>query len=75
MVPLVNAIAAKGLVEFERHRGIGGLIKKIILFFLYSHAVANLIVSAGFLYVSSLNYPGGEALSKLHQLEPASNRE
>jgi hypothetical protein len=33
------------------------------------HLVANVVSTAGFLYVSTLNYPGGEAILKLHQIE------
>jgi hypothetical protein len=33
------------------------------------HLVTNVVSTAGFLYVSTLNYPGGEAIVKLHQIE------
>lgn len=36
---------------------------------LYSHLLINLAITAGFLYVSRLNYPGATALLKLHELE------
>lgn len=35
------------------------------------HLLANLVISCFLLTVSNANYPGGEALAKLHQLEPA----
>lgn len=75
VIPVLNVIAAKGLVNYERHRGYGGqgAFKKIVLFGIYCHLVVNLIISLGFLYVSSLNYPGGVALAKLHELESVSN--
>ena len=34
------------------------------------HLVVNLAATAGFLYISHHNYPGGEAMTALHQIEP-----
>ena len=36
---------------------------------LLGHLVINLLLSSSLLYVSSLNYPGGQAIRLLHQLE------
>ena len=34
------------------------------------HLVVNIAATAGFLYISHHNYPGGEAMAALHQIEP-----
>lgn len=33
------------------------------------HLLLNLMMTASFLYVSHLNYPGGAAMHRLHELE------
>jgi hypothetical protein len=53
-----------------RNRKSGSLMKSLVLFAIYSHFIFNLAITGGFLYISKLNYPGGNALMKLHELEP-----
>ena len=36
--------------------------------------VVNCVMTLGFLYISRLNYPGGQALQQFHQLEEATNQ-
>ena len=34
------------------------------------HLMVNIAATAGFLYISRHNYPGGQAMAALHQIEP-----
>jgi hypothetical protein len=38
------------------------------------HYLFNLIGTCGFLYISKINYPGAEALLKLHKIEDTNTR-
>lgn len=38
-------------------------------FLVYGIILASAVASVGFLYISSSNYPGGVAFSRLHKLE------
>ena len=59
----------------RKYRLFGGFFKKLILIAIYSHVVVNLLITGCFLKVSHSNYPGGEAMIKLHELEAKINRE
>lgn len=63
------------LIFLSRMRRVkwGECLKKIVLFGLYMHLFANILVTSGLLYISKYNYPGGKALTKLHELEPKSS--
>ena len=67
--PLLNTVAAAGLETIRNFRFSPSYAKRLLQICFYSHLVVNLIVTCGMLTVSSMNYPGGTALLKLHQLE------
>ena len=46
------------------------LLKNLVYIGIFSHFIVNLMMTGGFLYVSSLNYPGAQALIKIHEFEP-----
>ena len=58
----------------KNHRIVSVKLKKIVTGCLYLHVLINIIISSGFLYVSNINYPGGHALLKLHEIESKSTR-
>lgn len=41
--------------------------------FVLLHLLINIIISVFLLYIAGTNYPGGEALQRLHQLESIQN--
>ena len=53
-----------------KHRINKKILKHLIYVAIICHFIANLLLTGGFLYVSRLNYPGANALIKLHELEP-----
>ena len=66
--PVLNTAGAAVAARLWHNR------RKSLLSWLLSLAVlgslaANMIMSSGLLYISSLNYPGGEAVKQLHLLE------
>ena len=58
------------ILKSRKKRAKWAFVKNIILFGLYLHLIANLAVTVGFLYVSRHNYPGAQAMIRLHELEP-----
>lgn len=73
VVPAITAVAAGGAGWIWTRRDKSRKYK------LYSHALvlstlASFALSLGLLYISSLNYPGGEALRQLHEIAPADQR-
>lgn len=42
--------------------------------FVLLHLLINIIISVFLLYIAGTNYPGGEALQRLHQLESIPNK-
>ena len=69
--PVLNTAAAVTLnrIWISRHKSAAGLLLSLGC---AGHLAANLAMTSGLLYVSSLNYPGGEAIHRLHLLEAAS---
>nr|CAG4649264.1 EOG090X04MD [Scapholeberis mucronata]SVE93564.1 EOG090X04MD [Scapholeberis mucronata] len=68
--PLLNVAAAAAcsrLWENRRKSKWRGLLALIAI----GHLVANLMMTGFLIMASRVNYPGGEALSLLHKLEPA----
>lgn len=49
-------------------------LKNLIVLALYAHLLVNIAITSGFLFVSKMNYPGANALVKLHELEPKDSR-
>ena len=65
---MLNTAAAITAARFWLNRSksfFSGLISLALL----GHLLINLLASSTLLYVSSLNYPGGQAIRLLHQLE------
>ena len=66
--PVLNTAAAAAAARLWNNRS-KSLASWLVSLVLIGHLAANMIMSSGLLYISSLNYPGGEAIQKLHQLE------
>ena len=66
--PVLNTAASVTLhkIWIQRHKS---LIGQLLSLAVIGHLVANLVMTSGLLYISSLNYPGGEAIRSLHSLE------
>jgi len=67
-IPLLNTGAALAFNYLWNKRG-KTLIWSVVSLALVAGLIANVLVSCGLVYVSSLNYPGGQALAKLHSIE------
>ncbi|XP_029637679.1 probable Dol-P-Man:Man(7)GlcNAc(2)-PP-Dol alpha-1,6-mannosyltransferase [Octopus sinensis] len=66
--PLLNLAAAAFINKIWRNR------KKSVMYRVFSagivlHLLANAVFTCAFLYLSHKNYPGGDAIDKLHNLE------
>ncbi|GAM21373.1 hypothetical protein SAMD00019534_045480 [Acytostelium subglobosum LB1] len=68
VLPILSMSASVLIAKVFRQLGKGTMYKLMALGFVAA-IVANATISAGFLYVSSLNYPGGHAFTRLHQVE------
>ena len=68
MLNIVAAEACKRLLENATKKS--GIFRKLLALTAILHLFANAIFSIFMLYISSHNYPGGEAMMKLHQIEP-----
>lgn len=67
VLPLLNVAAALGFSQIWSQRQQDAL-RRLITYSAVLGIVASLIFALGFLYVSSLNYPGGEALQTFHSM-------
>ncbi|QIW95844.1 hypothetical protein AMS68_001362 [Peltaster fructicola] len=72
-IPAFTAVAAGGAAWIWNRRAKSKLLHALSLLLIASTALTFLI-STGILYISSLNYPGGEALRLLHRLESGSHK-
>ena len=68
-IPAFTAVAAGGAGWIWTRRAKSSLYR-IFSFLLVASTLASFAISFGLLYISSLNYPGGQALWLLHQVEP-----
>eukprot|EP00092_Neocalanus_flemingeri_P013136 GFUD01014155.1.p1 GENE.GFUD01014155.1~~GFUD01014155.1.p1 ORF type:complete len:506 (-),score=179.88 GFUD01014155.1:83-1600(-) len=66
--PVLNTAAGATAARLWINRSKSSL-SRLISLALLGHLVLNLLASSTLLYVSSLNYPGGQAIRTLHQLE------
>lgn len=66
-IPAFTAVAAGGAGWIWTRRR-KSAIYRILSMMLVASTIVSFAVSTGSLYLSSLNYPGGEALQRLHQL-------
>ena len=66
--PVLNTAASVTLhkIWINQHKS---LIGQLLSLAVMCHLAANLAMTSGLLYISSLNYPGGEAIKQLHLLE------
>lgn len=71
VVPSLTAVAAVGAAWIWNRRT-RSMTYRILSLALVASTIASLFLSLGMLYVSSLNYPGGTALHRLHELAEGS---
>ncbi|XP_071963097.1 dol-P-Man:Man(7)GlcNAc(2)-PP-Dol alpha-1,6-mannosyltransferase-like [Antedon mediterranea] len=67
--PLLNTAAARAVCHFFNNRK-KSILMSLISIAVIGHFVFNLATTSGFLYLSYNNYPGGDAITRLHQLVP-----
>ena len=69
--PLLNVAAAETCKRWEENMIQNPRImwRKLLYFGAVMHILLNLSYSMGMLYISSHNYPGGDAMMKIHELE------
>jgi len=65
--PVLNTAAAVTVnrIWISRHKSFFG---KLLSLAVIGHLGVNLLMTSGLLYISSLNYPGGEAIRMLHSI-------
>ncbi|KAK4499184.1 hypothetical protein PRZ48_009697 [Zasmidium cellare] len=68
-IPTFTAVAAGGAGWFWTRRD-KTMKYRLCSLLLVISTIASFVVSLGLLYISSLNYPGGEALRRLHEIGP-----
>ena len=73
-IPAFTAVASSSAGWFWIRRSKSTLYRFLNLVMILS-TLASFVTSLGLLYVSSLNYPGGEALHRLHQRTVADSQE
>jgi len=72
-MPIFTAVAAGGAGWIWARRA-KTLLYRILSLVLVVSTAATFATSLGLLYISSLNYPGGEALATLHRITPVASR-
>lgn len=68
VVPVFNTVAAAGVAKIWANRS-KSWFKKLVAMAALCHIFGNITCTTVFLFVSHQNYPGGQAMQKLHQLE------
>ncbi|XP_023933210.1 dol-P-Man:Man(7)GlcNAc(2)-PP-Dol alpha-1,6-mannosyltransferase [Lingula anatina] len=68
VVPMLNVIAAVVCARLWNNRK-KSVWSKFLALGACGHLLVNLCTTGAFLYISHLNYPGGTAMYRLHQLE------
>jgi alpha-1,6-mannosyltransferase len=68
-IPAITAVAAGGASWIWTRRAKTAMYRLLSIGLVIS-TVASFGISIGLLYISSLNYPGGEALARLHEVAP-----
>ncbi|SMQ50812.1 unnamed protein product [Zymoseptoria tritici ST99CH_3D7] len=72
-IPALTAVAAGGANWIWTRRAKTAMYRLLSIALIIS-TIASFGISLASLYISSLNYPGGEALSRLHKLAPQEPR-
>ena len=73
IVPGLTGVAAGGAAWIWTRRS-KTLFYRLLNLALVTSTLASFAASVGLLYISSLNYPGGAAMTRLHDLVPASQQ-
>lgn len=73
-VPAFTAVASSLAGHFWTRRS-KSIFYRVLSTAMIVFTLGSFITSLGLLYISSLNYPGGEALHRLHELTPAQKNE
>lgn len=66
--PVFNTVAACALAMLWQNKE-KSVLRKLLALGSSGMILGNVIITSGFLYVAHNNYPGGDAIQKLHQLE------
>ncbi|XP_070558705.1 dol-P-Man:Man(7)GlcNAc(2)-PP-Dol alpha-1,6-mannosyltransferase-like [Ptychodera flava] len=67
--PILNTAAARAVTTFFNNFPKSYFYKALAVG-IAGHFAMNILMTSGFLYISSINYPGGDALWRLHQTIP-----
>ncbi|KAK5155911.1 alpha-1,6- mannosyltransferase [Recurvomyces mirabilis] len=70
-IPAFTVVASAGAGWIWTRR-MKSTLYSLVALTLVGSTIASFLASMGLLYISSLNYPGGQALAKLHSLAPKS---
>lgn len=71
IIPVLTAVSAGGAAWIWTRRA-KNMLWRLLSLLLVVSTIASFVGSMGLLYISSLNYPGGQALTRLHILVPDS---
>ncbi|KAI5239250.1 hypothetical protein E4T42_08753 [Aureobasidium subglaciale] len=70
IIPGLTGVAAAGASWIWTRRS-KTLLYRVLSLALVGSTLLSFVTSLGLLYISSLNYPGGEALARLHEVAPS----
>ncbi|XP_061178921.1 dol-P-Man:Man(7)GlcNAc(2)-PP-Dol alpha-1,6-mannosyltransferase-like [Saccostrea echinata] len=68
VIPIFNVVAASAVSKMLANSS-KSCFKKLVALAAVCHIIGNITCTTVFLFVSHQNYPGGQAMQKLHQLE------